>query len=1833
MAFDIEQFFQSIDIILTQRLSNLAYDTTIIATIIDDKDKARGHYVVSDGTIKFDAYTNDIGYKIDDQVRVAILNGDWSQKKFIEGKYTEGEGDGVSSIPYIPPLGTVMQDNQSTLNIIDDFVLYANYSNIRPLWSKKITTDSEFYALQANGIYNTITLQGDFQTELNSSEIASGNYGLLLELFIQPELDSNTRIRKYITFDSSEMIGNPYSYVIDSHQAKQIPITGSGIVTEIILSAYQAREFDADENGNYDLDNSGKLLGKTVPFKLRDGSDLIGEKNKNSIWFKNLTIGFGSDLTKVEDNSLKLYTTSSSTYHYAEGAGDLTNDKNLGVVWYNKSDLNGYIGFSDGIINLDNDNNIIHYDEIEYNKLSYADSRLMAQKGKGNVPTDEISLNLAAKYAESESSMIEACKALTTDLAEVLQQLGYRITGTTLNKNLNELITITDGKDAILVQKQKEAEEAFLKFSEMCSGILKYGYNIQNDTGEAKWESEWDTSNYYNDYQTAFNQAFDEVNTFLNLMDESTQPGKTLAGYRGIYNGFNPKVKKAIIAIQSTLAKITFVDTDINLLKSYKNKSEYVEYGATDLSDYDNKYSIYWYRYKEGYKLDLITPMSQKEWNNNKTEHKTYKEYQDYCNNNNEEYKYANFLGPGWERVHYSSDIFSESEWNKLDSKKYSTYNEYLAAQKLKNFGVPTSIGETIDGITYYPKSPLSAQILYRRMDPRAPEERYQVVLFYNHEMIKSNVVVFTNTEADKIPNEFLVDANDSLRIEHGADSKDHYQAYTSAFDLVNIRDESLGRQLRVSYDGVLVGDEALADADIYWYVPTINTMLTVDIDYLVNKLGFSSDGVSSLTLTLTGEKNKKTYTYIEDIEDSFQLIGSYIGTSDIIVQSWDKKKKTITLNKSLGALNKSAETLQNVINKTPYSRNGYIYFYKKIKYSEEYIDATDIDGNVILGANGVPVKDKKIIISEADRHFSYKIRRMFDRDNQNNTIYVKAYINGSRGQQKITEGDITMTFSTFGTNGTKYTFRLIPATNQTAILPDKKPNDDVIDGSLDLILSLKNANEELIPMTTNALSEGEDLMYSLSVDWHATPTDSANASGGINLTPVEGSKEWNVNVAMSNNNYKYMGIVSANVQYNAQGKTEIDKRVVKLSYLYPVAYSSDINYMFSGPIDIIYDSQGTVSRFNDEPLTLYSKYVNTGKQDVAGNTIFEENVKVEGQKWELQYFTDKGVLVNENDETVLAYMPKLNKDNTITPAPMYFDYSGKDASFYVPVAICKVGDDIVWTQPIVITQNRYESSTLNEWNGKFKIDEENGTILSTMVGAGRKTENNTFEGVLMGDIEAGANFNGNGIGMYGFNDGAQSFYFGVDGTAFIGKAGRGRIYFDGNEGKIQSASYNNNATSESGMVIDLDDGYIEMKGSTAFTTTDWKNLIKAQGNGTSYLGYTDYNEFVKRYGKLYKSDDTSSLIRMDVKNPYFIIQSDDGNKLLYIGKEDYYLQTNNFSTKTKEGTRIDLSEGSITSYNFSLKAEDKDGSYIQMNSDGNPFLKINYKGKKDLMSISSSEFVLRSHSWSEGTAGTKIDLINGTIESYSLNLYGIKTIGDKKYFISLNSTKDSVYPFNVNDNLMVDWYGNLTSLGNLTISGTATIGGETTISSNAIISGNLSVTGSISSSGAVNGNKYYSLGSNGATIGGWTITTNCIQNGSTYLYSGGKLILKSGTHEFSIGTDTKHPYASGLNIGAGGIVMNGTNGIGNCPNIGNDKSVITIGSGGTISTGAYFQIDGGTGYLYLGKGEKRRTLSEYVNDTCESYLKNYATTDYVDEQIEDAKNWWQKMLDGIIGG
>lgn len=104
---------------------------------------------------------------------------------------------------------------------------------------------------------------------------------------------------------------------------------------------------------------------------------------------------------------------------------------------------------------------------------------------------------------------------------------------------------------------------------------------------------------------------------------------------------------------------------------------------------------------------------------------------------------------------------------------------------------------------------------------------------------------------------------------------------------------------------------------------------------------------------------------------------------------------------------------------------------------------------------------------------------------------------------------------------------------------------------------------------------------------------------------------------------------------------------------------------------------------------------------------------------------------------------------------------------------------------------------------------------MAAMIGAGKKDDENRFTGVLMGDVQAKAALDKSGIGLYGIHEGAQSFCFNVDGTAFLGKSGKGRIEFNGNEGTITSSNYvsSSDATESNpagGMKIDLETGHID---------------------------------------------------------------------------------------------------------------------------------------------------------------------------------------------------------------------------------------------------------------------------------------------------------------------------------------------------------------------------------------------------------------------------------------
>lgn len=252
-------------------------------------------------------------------------------------------------------------------------------------------------------------------------------------------------------------------------------------------------------------------------------------------------------------------------------------------------------------------------------------------------------------------------------------------------------------------------------------------------------------------------------------------------------------------------------------------------------------------------------------------------------------------------------------------------------------------------------------------------------------------------------------------------------------------------------------------------------------------------------------------------------------------------------------------------------------------------------------------------------------------------------------------------------------------------------------------------------------------------------------------------------------------------------------------------------NYI--GPTDIIYKTSGYADYYK-QPFELWwcEDISNINDKDLVLDRTL--TIKAENLIWQI------GNPFNIDQR----YVGIIN-NNILKPLYIYT----KDTMPYS--IICLQNNEIVWIQPLVIIQNEYPSTTINKWDGKeLTVDYEAGYILSPAIAAGKKNDDNTFSGVMLGDWKSTdtASDIAEQTGVYGFNHGAMSYAFKEDGTAFIGKAGRGRIELDGNYGTIKSSSW----TRENpiGMKIDLDDGDLQMSSDKNYSTVsnpiekDFKN-------------------------------------------------------------------------------------------------------------------------------------------------------------------------------------------------------------------------------------------------------------------------------------------------------------------------------------------------------------------------------------------------------------------------
>ena len=99
---------------------------------------------------------------------------------------------------------------------------------------------------------------------------------------------------------------------------------------------------------------------------------------------------------------------------------------------------------------------------------------------------------------------------------------------------------------------------------------------------------------------------------------------------------------------------------------------------------------------------------------------------------------------------------------------------------------------------------------------------------------------------------------------------------------------------------------------------------------------------------------------------------------------------------------------------------------------------------------------------------------------------------------------------------------------------------------------------------------------------------------------------------------------------------------------------------------------------------------------------------------------------------------------------------------------------------PINMYLDRYSNTLINGWDGNsVSINDDGGVILAPQVGAGKKEDDNSFTGMVMGVVKESGSLSEE-IGLFGYNKGDKTVFISAeDGHASFGRKGRGQMIID----------------------------------------------------------------------------------------------------------------------------------------------------------------------------------------------------------------------------------------------------------------------------------------------------------------------------------------------------------------------------------------------------------------------------------------------------------------------
>lgn len=384
--------------------------------------------------------------------------------------------------------------------------------------------------------------------------------------------------------------------------------------------------------------------------------------------------------------------------------------------------------------------------------------------------------------------------------------------------------------------------------------------------------------------------------------------------------------------------------------------------------------------------------------------------------------------------------------------------------------------------------------------------------------------------------------------------------------------------------------------------------------------------------------------------------------------------------------------------------------------------------------------------ISQENKTFNYRIKQHFNPLFTNNRIILKVI--DKSGYTYITSKSFS--FSRTGSSGSDY-----------LIIIDQVDGNDIspTDNNIKIAAKLFNSNfKEQSVNTWNWIS------------YYSQEALSADENNVLTVTPaIEG--------------YQVIEASTTIKQLNQE---------IIVRGLYPIFYAGNSNYYYQGPTSIIYNNSGVHPVYYEGDINLFDK---------------ESHLPNNNCTWHIEYYTSSGLtksLSPEEENRQKSYGQLITTQVTDGGE---ISYKFKPSSLFLGsdvymVLVATDGEEILWRQPLIVLQNSYATASLQTWTGSITVDDG---VVSPTIGSGAKNDQNKFSGVVMGDVELDVIGDGHkqtDFGLFGYQDGAQSFGFKSDGTAIIGTIGKGRIEFNVDTSVIKSPE-------GTGMEIDIDKGSI----------------------------------------------------------------------------------------------------------------------------------------------------------------------------------------------------------------------------------------------------------------------------------------------------------------------------------------------------------------------------------------------------------------------------------------